>query len=228
MVLKKQFSLLFFMLFFTFFINAQHTFSRIEADFSIKQKQENGNQALTMGKLFFDLKNKQLIYVISFPKKEIIFIQDSIVCHVVDNQIMSRKGSENLLSFSIFNLALQGELPYFGLKKTSFKLEKIENEEGMLISTWLPPMSLKNSKGKIILSQKKKQLFGLVVFTPQNEILAKQFFRKYQNFQGLFFPTEVLEYMYIDSQQNIKITTYKNVKINNYTTDTYYQYHLPK
>lgn len=227
MVLKEKFGCLFFMLFFTFYIHAQHTFSRIEADFSIKQKKINGSYVLTMGKVYFDLSTKQLIYLITFPKKEIIFVKDSLVYHVFDNQINSINMTKNPLDFSIFNLALQGELPYFGLKKTAFVLGNIEKEQGLLISTWLSPIKSVN-QGKIILSQKKKQLFGLVLFTPQNKISAKKFFRKYQSFQGLFFPTEVLEYSYIEDKENVKITTYKNVQINNYTTNHYYQYHLPE
>lgn len=223
-----KFFLVFIFLFNYLYSKGQYAFSRIEADFSIKEKNQDGSQKLTMGKLYFNLKNKQLIYDVIFPKKELIFINDTVVYQFRNDQLVSEKKTGNLIEFSVFNLALQGDLPYFGIKKTSFTLSDIEQEAGLVISTWLPPQKLDSLRGKIIISQKQKQLFGMISYSPQNQIIAKQFFRKYETFQGLLFPTEVVNYTYFEGKKNVKMTTYKNVKINNYTTDSYYQYHLPK
>lgn len=206
---------------------AQFSFSRIEANFLIKEVNANGTQKLTMGKVFFDLRTKQLLYQINFPTSEIIIMKDTIMYQVKKNKLVSQKRTGNIIDFTIFNLALQGELPYFGIKKTGFTFEKVENENGMVISTWNPPLENKEVQGKVIISQKKQQLFGMISFSPTEEIIAKQFFRKYDVFQGLSFPTEVLNFTYFQGKESKKITTYKNVQINNYSNNTYYQYQLP-
>ncbi len=206
---------------------SQFSFSRIEADFSIKEKKNDGTMSLTMGKVFFDLNERQIVYQITFPVKEILLMKDSVTYQIVDGVVKSQHFTGILIDFSIFNLALQGELPHFGIKNTPFKLEKTEVNQGMVLSTWIPPKRLQELQGKVMISQKNKQLFGMVSFSSKEEVIAKQFFRKYQNFQGVQFPTEVLNFTYFKGSENKKITTYRNVQINNFTTDIYYDYQLP-
>ncbi len=219
------FSFLFFVSYFGF---TQYSFSRLETDFSIKEKNADGSMKLTMGKAFFDLKQKQIVYDINFPKKELIVMRKDTTYRIVDDKIVEKKLTIGLVEFSVFNLALQGDLPYFGVKNTTYTLQDTEVTDGMVISTWMPPEETKKFQGKVMLSQKNRQLFGMISFLPNgDEIMAKQFFRKYQNYQGLQFPTEVLHFTYFGGKENKKITSYKNVKLNNYENDNYYNYPLP-
>jgi len=63
--------------------NAQ-TFNRIEADFSIKEKDINGNKLLTIGRVYYDKNIRKIVLNISFPEKIIIVATDSLV-YMIDN-----------------------------------------------------------------------------------------------------------------------------------------------
>ena len=117
-------------------------------------------------------------------------------------------------------------MPYYGLKNSPYKLTDIQKDSSMIITTWEIPPVINPGKGKLILSQVDKKLNGLVSFDPDNNILSKQFFRDYVNLNGLEFPTQVINYLYLNIDEDIKITTFKNIIFNNLEDEIYYNYPL--
>ena len=121
-------------------------------------------------------------------------------------------------------MALNGNLEFFGLKQTPYILEEVENEDDMIVSIWNIPNS---NYGKIMLSQKDKQLSGLISFDTDGNILSKQFFEEYSVINGFEFPNRIVQYIYVLSKKTIKLTTYRNIKINELESDQYYDYPIP-
>lgn len=200
-------------------------FSRVEADFSLKEKRIDGSKSLTMGSVYFDKNVGQIVFDIKFPESFVVVINDSLMLKIKDHQVVDRKLAQGIVYFSIFNLSLNGNLPYFGLKDSPYELTNIEKENDMVISTWDFP-ELKN-KGKMMLSQKNKKLFGVVSFAGQDTVISKQFFENYINIDGVDFPQRVVQFMYLAGEEDIKITNYKNVIINNEENEEFYNYPVP-
>ena len=98
----KIFLSFFLLLFFIQNISGQ-IFTRIEADFSIKEKSSNSSK-LTIGKVYFDKNIRKIVYNISFPEPEIIVINDSLIYRIVNNEIISQKPAFNIVYLSMFNL----------------------------------------------------------------------------------------------------------------------------
>ena len=203
-----------------------YPYFRIEADFSIKEKTE-GTSSLSLGHVFYDINTATIIYDIKFPEKERILITDSLIIRIKNNRIVSSTKSSNLVSFSIFNLALSGNFLNYGLMKTNYKISNIEKEKESVISTWTPPKNMASKKGKIMLCQKNNSLNGIVSFAPDGKIISKQFFEEYQTFQNIRFPQKVVQIFYYDKSEGIKITTFKNVLLNNLNNNEIYNYRLP-
>ena len=201
-------------------------FFRIEADFSIKEKSSDGKQSLTMGRVYYDKNIKKLLYKINFPEPGMMIIYDTTIYQITNNRIVNKTSTLNLTDFSVYNLCLNGELPYYGLKNSPYKLTDIQKDSSMIITTWEIPPVINPGKGKLILSQVDKKLNGLVSFDPDNNILSKQFFRDYVNLNGLEFPTQVINYLYLNIDEDIKITTFKNIIFNNLEDEIYYNYPL--
>ncbi|MBN2520464.1 MAG: hypothetical protein JXB17_08170 [Bacteroidales bacterium] len=225
--MRKKAILLFLMFFCAFSLSAQ-VFSRIEADFSVKEVGSNGIQRLTTGKVYFDKNLKKVVYFTSFPQEEIIIITDSLTYQVQNDSIKRKSKAINLASFSIFNLSLNGNLPYYGLQNTFYELTDIKNEGNMVISSWSLPETKKTGKSNILLlSQKDKLLFGLITMAPDSIIISKQFFEKYTQIDGLSFPQEITQFFYYDGKEEIKRTNFKNIIINNFSENKYYNYPVP-
>lgn len=220
--------LLFFIL--SFFINSSafcQQFYRIKADFSIKENKPDGQSQLIMGKVYYDKIYKKIIYDITFPEKGILVITDTIIYKIENNKVLSKVPTGNLNDFSVFHLSLNGDLTHFGLSNSPYTIGTVEKKENLVITTWNPPAHYNHLLGKTVISQKDKRLYGLVFFTPKEEIIGKQFFREYINLNGLEFPSEMVQVTFFEKKEYYKITTFKNIEIDEFKNENLYNYKLP-
>ena len=202
-------------------------YNRIQAEFSIKEKGSDGSASLTLGTVYYDKQLKKAVYSVRFPEREVIVIQGRHMHRSADGQPAQQQLAGELAEHSVFHLALSGHLPHFGLQGTAYTMSNMEREDDMVITTWTPPKNDVGQRGKLVLSQVDKKLYGLVSYKPDNkDIAGKQLFRKYETVGGLQFPTEVLQILYFDQGERTKLTTYKNIKLNG-TEDSWYDYPVP-
>lgn len=195
-------------------VTSGQQFYRIQADFTIKEKRVSGESQLLVGTVYYDRMINQVIYKFKFPKIESIVLHDTLYYKVVGNKITERQKSQIPSQSSIFNIALLGQLPNFGLKNSLYTVQGAVRSDDMVISTWLPSANMKKYMGKIVMSNKNKDLSGIVFYSPANEIVSKQFFKNYKNIGGLSFPTEITQISYTKTGNNYQVTTYKNIIIN--------------
>lgn len=207
--------------------NAQQHY-RIKSDFSIKENLPDGTSNLTMGTVYFDKNNKKIVYSISFPTKTLQVLTDSFFYELKSNKLSEKKKATNLLQFSIFNLALSSNLSNYGLNTNGiFKLTDVSKEDSLVISTWEPSTAkLKELTGKVLISQKRRLLYGLVFFDNKNNVLSKQFFTEYINVKGLNFPSQITQINYINGKEYYKVTTYKNIVVNATNENEIYNYNI--
>jgi hypothetical protein len=203
-------------------------FFRIKAEFSIKSKGIDGSQQLTMGTVYYDKTSKKIVYITKFPEKEIWVSSDTVMYKIADNKVIIRQKIPAIAEFTIFHLSLNGQLADFGLKNSTFKMDKVEKDKDLIITTWLPPDQFKKFIGKIMISNKEKKLQGIIFFNSKGEILTKQFFSKYINVKGFEFPGEIAQISYLNGKEGYEMTTYKNIIINDFKEDHIYNYSIPK
>jgi hypothetical protein len=202
-------------------------FHRIKADYTIKYKDAIGNQVLQMGVVFYDINARKIVMKNGFPVKEILVQKDTTIFQIRNEQTINRITSYALADLSIYHLALTGELNNYGLNKAGYTLDTIKNDKGLILTTWLPPQNAKSILGKILVSTKQKQLFGIVFLDPKEMIIAKHLFRDYTNINGFEFPREVLVITYQDDKEIFNLTNYKNIVIDGTDNNEYYDYKIP-
>lgn len=197
-------------------------YTRMEAGFSIKEIGFDGTQNLMTGTVFFNQVSRQVIYDFDFPEKRTMIINDTCTFWIEDNKISSHQLSESLIDFSVFNLFLNQNLDQFGLTNTPYILTEVEEADDMILSTWELPSKQVVSVGKLIISQKKGNLYGLATLDTEGEVLSKQFFLDYKLINDLPFPTKLIQISYHDDLDSKKVTTYRNIKLNSsYNEDKY-------
>ncbi len=202
-------------------------FFRIRTDFVIKAKSPTGDQQLTVGRLFYDKNIKQIVYEVSFPEKEIWVQKDTVLYKIVNSKVIGKQRIPSGIEFSIYNLVLNGNLADYGLKKTRFKIKKVEKNEGNVISTWEPPLESKKYLGDILLSNVNQQLDGIVFKNNAGEVVARQFFRNYIKVKGLSFPQEIIRENDVNGQKIYELTTFTNILINDLSGENTYDYKIP-
>ncbi len=201
------------------------TFSRIEADFSIKEKDIAGNKILTIGHVYFDKNIRKIVLDISFPNKIIIVASDSLVYIIKDDSLVNTSPATVPIDFTVYNLCLNNTLEFYGLKETPYKLEELEKDSDLIITTWDLPDD--ETAGKLMLSQKDKKLTGMINFDSEGIILSKYFFENYTNIDGVEFPAKMIQYMFVLDKKTIKVTTHRNIKINEMGNNYFYDYPVP-
>ena len=200
---------------FPFFLLGQRAYSRIEAEITIKEI--DSTSRITTGKMYYDKNLEAIYYSIKFPKKEIIAYTDSMIYKLNKGKIIENYQSSSGLKFNIFNLILNSQMEYYGLNASSYELVNTKNDSDQIITTWEPKFKNKKYRsGKIIMSQKNKLIFGLVSFHPDGSIISKQFFEDYNNIDGLMIPSKITQIAFINDKTEYKITTYKNIIVNNF------------
>jgi hypothetical protein len=203
----------------------QHFF-RIEGDFSIKEKSDL-NAQLTIGHFYYDVNLKKIVYNVSFPEKQTLIQYDTNFYQMKGNVLLKRSKSMDISQFSIYHLCLNNALTNYGLDGSFYSIDKVEYEEDMIITTWVPGKKYKKIFGRVITSVKDKKLFGIVFYNADDVIIGKQFFEDYMEIEGLAFPGKMVKITYLGDTKSYQITTYENIKLNNTSETYFYNYPLP-
>jgi hypothetical protein len=211
---------------FPFMLTAQGLF-RISGDYTIKTKMADGTAQLVIGKFYYDRNIKKIVYVNSFPEKETWVTVDTSLYLIVDNKLVSRQKVPPAATFSIYHLCLSSRLNQFGLQSSPYKIENVEKDDNMVITTWVPPTKLADLFGKVMISNEDRKLFGIVFFDKDGVMVKKQFFDKYLSINGCDFPGEVVEIMYDKGKEHYRVTEYKNVVIDELANENLYNYPIP-
>lgn len=205
-----------------FYVSAQN-FYRISGEFSIKAKNDSIAH-LVMGKFYYDKNERAVIHENYFPVKETWITSDTNLYRIIEGAIVSRQFIPDLTDFSIYNMILNNRLENFGLNEDVFTLEHVERSDDMVISTWIPPKKMEGSTGKILISTRNKNMFGIIFFNDDEEIIKKQFFEDYIMIGGLAFPGKIIEITYVDGKESYMVSTYKNIKVNDLLEEDKYHF----
>ncbi len=206
--------------------NAQDYF-RMSADFTIKIKRAEGQSNLTKGKVFYDKYSKELIYVISFPSKEKWIVQDSKIYKIKSGNIYFAEEIPSVNEFTVFHLALNSSLEYFGLKEAHFAVDKVEKKGDLVISYWNIPLQVQDMISSIALAKKENQLYSVIIMGKNKQIINKQFFKNYIKIGGFEFPGTVIQIFYEENQtENYQVMEFKNITLNDTENDAEYHFDL--
>jgi hypothetical protein len=169
---------------------------------------------LTKGSFFFDRNKSVLFYDISFPEKQVQYNKGNKLFVLKDKKVINSSISEMPIEFTVFSLALSQKLVDYGLSSNgSSKLEKVEKENDLVYNSWVIN-SEKTNIGKVVLCNKGKTLTGAVFLDKKGNVLRKQFFKDYNNYSGLMFPSLIIDEIYINKKPKRQITNFKNIRIN--------------
>lgn len=201
-------------------------FYRISGDYSIKASLADGTAQLVIGKFYYDINIRKIVYVNSFPEKETWVTLDTTLYKIIREDLFYTQTVPPAAEFSIYHLAISNQMESFGLKKSFYRIDKVERINGLVVTTWVPHKKLEDIFGKVMISNKDKRLHGIVFFNHSGEIVKKQFFEKYMNLGGLEFPGEVIEIIYDHGEEHYRKTSYTNLKVNDWENENLYNYRV--
>ncbi len=210
-----------------FVVAQKEAYYRVRADFSIKEKSSDGRSSLTMGEVFYDRMLKKIVYNVKFPEKETWLFQDTLMYKIQNDVVDKSPLMPGYIDFSIFNLSLANNLRDYGLKKSVYSVKSVVKEGDMVISIWAPKQEFEKLLGEVKISVVDNKLYGVIFYNPQKRMIGKQIFTNYITLQSFEFPGEIISFSYPENGIEIQqVTTYKNIKVNNWD-EKMYNYSIP-
>ena len=200
--------------------------ARISGVVITKERLPTGHYKISKGKVYYDTRFRKLLIDINYPIKEKWVSVDTLLYHFLGDKFKRKTVNITTPETSIFHIALTGQITNYGLKKSFYQIEKIEKEADRVYITWAPDSRLKSLLGKVKLSQYRNRLEGVVFFGVKGEIIAKHFFKKYKNINGVDFPEEVVFISIRGGKEYYQMMTYQDIVINDFKNDAYYNYQL--
>ncbi len=221
----RKILLLFFLLLLFVAGNSQRSY-RFKCEITLKAKSKSGEFQYTKGVVHYDLRNKKLLFNITFPQKEFYVSEDTLIYKYQDNKLLSVQNNPIKPEFSIFQFILNNDLSDFGLKNSSFSISNIEKSNGLIITKWAPPAIANFPIGNILISTKDKRLQSVLIYNKKGELLSRQIYKDYSMINGVGIPSEILSVSYFGNSKSYQIMKITNPLVNEQGNDSDYDFKI--
>ncbi len=214
-------------LFFLLFLGTVYAqnYYRIRVDITVKKKYADGKYTLNKGTIYYDNITGKMVSDMWFPYKETYVMIKNHTYFIKDGKLVGSMNNPTPPETTIFALLLKNNIQYYGLENSGYKLANVEEDGGLVISTWLPPENLKKAVGKILIANKDGLIHGIIFYSTDGRIVSKQFFEEYREVQGIMFPTRMIQFFYDEQgKETIQKTEFKNIVIDEKGNDQFYDF----
>ncbi len=209
-------------------LSAQNYY-RIRVDMTVKKRYPDGKYTLNKGTIYYDNTTGKLVSDIWFPEKETYVMIDKMLYVIKDGKLINISQNPSPPETTIFALVLKNAIQYYGLENSGYQLTDVEEDNGLVISTWLPPENFRKYVGKILIANKDGLITGIIFYGVDDKVVSKQFFEEYKNISGIMFPTRMIQFFYDDQgNETIQKSEFKNIKIDEKGNDNYYDFPINK
>ncbi|MFB6316981.1 hypothetical protein [Saccharicrinis sp. FJH54] len=201
---------------------------RIHSDFLFKSKGLDSMYRVTKGEVYFDKNIKTLVFKNTFPKRETYVIKDTFLYVYHGDTLMETRRNVIPPEHTMFSYLLSSTFANYGLDNAGFEIKNVERKKGVVVTSWLPNGIIGKYVGKILVANKDKRLYSVVIYDKDMKILSRQIFKKYQSIDGTEIPSEILSVTYYnDSSQYMQITNLADIKLNETTNEDMYNFKIP-
>lgn len=200
---------------------------RVNADFSVKIKRSDGTMNLTKGTVYYDKNIKELIYRVTFPQPEVWVIADTSLFKFRSDTLYDRISIPSVNEFTVFHLSLNSGISDFGLKRSRFKVSRVEKKNDLVLSYWKIPDKAEISIDHVVVAKKDNRLESVVMVGKESEILSRQFYRNYIKIGAFEFPQQIVQILPgEEGEDNYQVTEFKNIVVNNMDNDDLFSHRL--
>lgn len=212
------------------FLNSFHSvsgqeFYRMNADFTVKIRRSDSTLNLTKGTVFYDKNIKELIYRVSFPQPEVWIVADTSLFKYRADTLFERVTIPSVNEFTVFHLSLNSGMSDFGLKKSMFKVSRVEKRNDLVLSYWKIPKRIESSIDHVIVAKKENRLESVIMVGDDSKILSRQFYRNYLKIGAFEFPQQIVQIIPDEAGiDNYQVTEFKNIVVNDTDHDQLFRY----
>jgi outer membrane lipoprotein-sorting protein len=227
----KQLVLLAVFLVFTFssFRINNENFDRISLTMQSK-KVANGKLIITNSNIYYNTEGKMVTHVLK-PFEAIIINNtkgDLSIYNPTENQVYKEYNFTQGTETSSLYFFLKDKNNELGLRSLGFKLSTSKFENGLLITTWLPPAQyMKLFSSVELVYQQSKPIF-LKFINNKNFVIKRSYYYNYTKVLNYHFPLAITHIEYSEKgDSTIEKTVYSNIRVNESVNNSYFDYTIP-
>lgn len=191
---------------------SQSVHNRFTAGYTVKEIDTAEVQKISIGEVFLDKNQKNLFFYQEFPEKKETKLRDTLLSTYSSDTLSATLNVGAFYDITIYNLILSSKLNDFGLKERGYKLVKVTEEEGKVVSLYSPRDPVTFGSVELVLNQ-QYELEVVLVYVPSGELISKTFLSDYILEHGIFVPKKIYQIAYLNGKVAKKITSLRDIKI---------------
>jgi len=200
--------------FFTLHLAHSQKFSRLEADFSILEKNTLIDSSyLVVGKINYDLSKDEAIYTVNFPERVYYEFKDTIrtIYDSLHNTV--KVDTVGLMNETfVFKKILTDKLSDFDLKLAGFTVTDVTKYDQSVVFEYSPPPQMK-FVSTVYLQKIENQIAGIVFIDVDGKQFNKTYYEDYVNIKNIAVPTKIKSQFTGVEQQVFKELQLRNIQI---------------
>jgi hypothetical protein len=115
-----------------------------------------------------------------------------------------------------------------GLKESGFSIQNTRYEENLMITTWLPPLSLVNQISKIEMAHENYMPIYTAIYNTKSKFSKKIYYSNYTTVGQFSLPLKMTEIEYLANGDSIvSRKEYSDFKLGSIANSAYFNYPIP-
>jgi hypothetical protein len=224
----------FFLPFCFLFLNLTGMYSQSSQRMSIEMesKRLNNNKVVKIrAEVFYKFDEQTMIMHYLYPVDYMLVtnsLGEAKVYFPAKNEVMIQQdplySSENDVIFSF----LSSQINDMGLQGNGFILKESRRENGLMITSWIPPAHLLNQVSRVELVNENFLPIYISYFGPKGKMFKRTYFSKYNSTRNTPFPERITEIDYLSTGDSImSLKTYSNPKFENFSGTAAFDFVIP-
>ena len=190
-----------------------------------------GKYVSSAAEIFYKFREGEMIVRYQKPFEYIVISNakgEAKVYNPKTNEVSVQQGFMYETEKSLFYYFFSNRTTDLGLKDLGFMLDNTRFEDGMIITTWKPGLSIGEQVSKVELVHEKYLPIYLGYYDKKGQLTKKIFYYDYFSSGSIRLPTKVTEFSYLpDGDSVISRTVYGNFKFNENAQSSYFDFKIP-
>jgi outer membrane lipoprotein-sorting protein len=192
---------------------------------------KGGYKSAVNAKIYYSNDGRMVSYF-SFPKEYVILNNSKGEIKIYDsekNTVLQQQNFMYSTESSQFYFFLNNKKADLGLGQMGFVQSNVKFEEGLMISEWLPPMSMASQLSKVELVHENENPIYIAYFDQNNELGTKSYYYNYVSLdKSVSFPSTITQISYsTPTDSTITKTTYSNIRLDNQVNQEAMNFKIP-
>ncbi len=193
---------------------------------------KNGKAVIVKSEVYYKYNEGIMITNYTYPFKYIYLsnkVGEAKIYYPDKNEVYLKTDklftTENTLLYIFFN----NKISDMGLRDLGFKIKNTEFEEGLVITTFIPPVELLDKVSKIKLVHENYMPIYASYYDKNNNISKKIYYYNYINYKQFSLPLKITELNYHpNGDSTINKINFSNVKFDSEAVSQYFNFTIPE